>query len=429
MSNPTPTLFDMISCLSTAMDLVSPRVMSHQKRTAYIALRLGRAVGLTPRDQAALMLGGMLHDCGAMSFKTKLEALRFDFDLENPHKHAEVGYVFLRQFETLFKELSAMEMSTMVRYHHVSWNKGEGCQWGGCEVPRASHILHLADRVEVLVQRDREVLGQVEGIRDRIGRDSGRLFMPELVEAFEEVAASEAFWLDLMHQQSMDEAMVEGLEQAPTLKLDLEALLKLSRIMGQMVDFRSRFTAIHSSGVSGVAVALADMCGFSEREQKMIGVAGHLHDIGKLAVPTEILEKPGPLSVAEFHTVKAHPYHAWRLLTPLKPLGDVVEWASRHHETLDGTGYPFHADDQSLSLGCRILAVADIYTALAEDRPYRRGMPMAEALAILDDMVKAGKQDGLVVRQLADNCGDIDDLRIASQERAGLDYREMEAYI
>jgi HD-GYP domain-containing protein (c-di-GMP phosphodiesterase class II) len=336
----------MLSTLSSALDLVSPAVVNHQKKVAYIAGGLAREMGLPAGEVAAILLAGFLHDCGALSLQSKLDALRFDFDLADPHHHSEVGARFLAKLENSFADVASLGLSTLVRFHHVSWEHGRGESFRGQPVPLAAHLLHLADRVAVLVRPEREILGQSADIMDQVSAQAGRLFLPVQVQALKELASREHFWLALVFDDFLDRVLAEAASEAPAVLLDVEGLMRLAQVFAQVVDFRSRFTATHSSGVADVARALASLAGFSAREKEMMAIAGYLHDLGKLAVPKEILEKPGPLTMEEYNLVKAHPFHAYRLLSPLAPLDMVVPWACFHHEELGGLGYPFRGGRQ-----------------------------------------------------------------------------------
>src|SRR5208337_2538002 len=103
------------------------------------------------------------------------------------------------------------------------------------------------------------------------------------------------------------------------------------------------------------------------------GIAGLLHDIGKLSVPEDILEKPAPLDCSEVNKIKAHSFMTHRILENIGSLDKITQWASLHHERLNGTGYPYHYGKEKLPVGARIIAVADVFTALTENRPYRKG--------------------------------------------------------
>jgi len=406
-------LFDLVISLSNAIDLVSSAVDRHHKRVAYIALSIGAELGLPMEQQKELMLAGALHDCGALSLKERLANLQFE--LENPHEHAELGYLLLQKFAPL------SNIALLVRYHHVPWNEGGGQEFKGKQVPMGSHLLHLADRIDVLISKQKEILGQVKGIVEMIKEFSGKMFVPELVEAFVSLAPKEYFWLGVV-SPSIDSILSNRVKLA-TIDLSIEDLLSLTKLFSHIIDFRSRFTATHSSGVAASAEALARFAGFSERECKMMRIAGYLHDLGKLAVPTEILEKPAKLTEEEFNVIRSHTFHTYRCLEPIGGLDLINTWASFHHERIDGTGYPFHQKGQHLSLGSRIMAVADVFTAINEDRPYRKGMTRDRALQLLRQMVENTALDSDIVSLLELHFDEINSLRVAAQDVSFEEYQ------
>ncbi|MEW6718349.1 MAG: HD domain-containing phosphohydrolase [Chloroflexota bacterium] len=414
IKEPQISLFDLIVSLSNAVDLVSSSIVDHQKRVAYIAFSIGQELGLPKEQQKELVLAGALHDVGALSLRERLDTLRFEFD--NPYKHAELGYLLLQKFEPL------SNLSLLVRYHHIPWNDGAGQEFEGKQVPMYSHLLHLAYRIEVLINKDQEVLSQVKAISDKINAFSGKLFMPSLVEAFLSLAPKEHFWLDAV-SPTIDSILSTNVRLA-TLELGMEDLLDLTRLFSHIIDFRSRFTSTHSSGVVASAEALARFARFSERECKMMRVAGHLHDLGKLAVPREILDKPAKLTEEEFNVMRSHAFHTYRILEPIRDLEVINAWGSFHHERIDGNGYPFHHKGQDLALGSRIMAVADVFTAITEDRPYREGMSNDKALKVLRQMVEDSALDPYVVSLLENNFDEIGSLRRAAQEASAKEYQE-----
>ncbi|HON68699.1 MAG TPA: HD domain-containing protein, partial [Phycisphaerae bacterium] len=205
----------------------------------------------------------------------------------------------------------------------------------------------------------------------------------------------------------------------PVLTIDEASLGPVAEIFGRLVDLASPWTAVHSAGVTATAAALARLMHFSPREQQLMRAAGYLHDIGKLSVPSAILDKPGKLTREEFLVVKAHTYHTYHILEAIGGLTQVSEWAAFHHERLDGRGYPFHLGDDELTLGSRIMAVADVLTAITEDRPYRKGMDRAEAMSVINKLVDKGGLDGQVVRVLEAHYDEIVDERQLVQAEYG----------
>lgn len=405
-------LFDLVSCLSNAMDMVNPLLVDHHKQVAYITFRIAKELGFSQEQQQELVLAGFLHDIGALSNAEKLQALHFEFD--NPQKHAELGYLLLK----MHKPFSSI--SLLIRYHHTPWQNGKGTECNGHPVPLGSHILHLADRVAISVDKRREILGQVPGIMDKIERKTGEMFAGELVTAFKSLADKEYFWCDVISNNIG--AIMNRVATLPIIEQGVDDLLSLARVFAHIIDFRSHFTATHSSGVAATATELARFAMFNERECKMMTIAGYFHDLGKLAVPAEVLEKPGKLTEEEYNLMRHHTYLTYRALQTINGLETINNWASFHHERINGNGYPFHQTGEELPLGSRVMAVADVFTAITEDRPYRNGMSDENAIRILQQMADNYALDANLVTLLKDHFDVINDARKKSQATSTEEY-------
>jgi HD-GYP domain-containing protein (c-di-GMP phosphodiesterase class II) len=413
------SILDVVGCLSTAMDLISPAMVNHQRRVGYIAQRLAHEAGRPKEEQNNALVAGFLHDCGALSLEERFMAMRFEVSLQSSalHLHAEAGFRLLKRFTPF------TEMAGFIRFHHLPWAQGAGQEFAGQAVPMGGHILHLADRVEILIDHQGHILQQAGAIVDKIKQATGTLFAPELVEAFMELAAKESFWLDIK-ALNCDSPWSGHSELSDHIRLDNETMRELTAIISQIIDFRSRFTATHSSGVAACADWLARVLGMSDKEQVMIHIAGNFHDLGKLAVPKEILEKPAGLSEQEFCIIKAHPYYTKNILNKFKGLSTIAAWAAEHHERLDGKGYPYHLRADELSLGSRILAVADVFTAITEDRPYRLGMETPQVIKVLNTLAADRALDGDIVSTLTTHFAAINQARIEAQASTLEEYRE-----
>jgi putative nucleotidyltransferase with HDIG domain len=151
-----------------------------------------------------------------------------------------------------------------------------------------------------------------------------------------------------------------------------------------VVDAKSPFTYRHSVGVAEVAREIAVTLGLPRARRELVWRAALLHDLGKLAVPNTILDKPGSLTEEEFAIVKQHPRLSREILARIKPFQEMAEIAGAHHERLNGTGYPDNLQQEQLSLEAKLVAVADFYRALVEDRPYRKGMSHRDAMVVLE---------------------------------------------
>ncbi len=178
--------------------------------------------------------------------------------------------------------------------------------------------------------------------------------------------------------------------------------------LAKTVEAKDEYTQGHVERVSKLAITLGKKMGLSEEEMEALRYGGILHDIGKIGIPGNILNKPGPLSPKEWEVMKNHPVAGYNICLPLKKnLGYALEVIRHHHEKLDGSGYPDGIKDEEISTAARIMAVVDIYDALVTDRPYRNGMPLEKAAEILKQDADNEKLDPLVVDYLLEVVGGI----------------------
>jgi putative nucleotidyltransferase with HDIG domain len=152
---------------------------------------------------------------------------------------------------------------------------------------------------------------------------------------------------------------------------------------GNIVDAKSPFTYNHSLGVANAAVATARTLGLPRQRIVFLRHAALLHDLGKLGVSNAILEKPAKLDNAEWQVMKGHPLDTWKILRAIPGFEELSEVAGSHHEKLNGSGYFRGLTGEFLPTESRILAVADIFDALAANRPYREGLPRERVFQII----------------------------------------------
>jgi len=409
-------LSDLTICLSEAMDFIDPAVVNHHKQVAYIAYRIGTGMGLPHSSLNELMMAGALHDIGAFSLKERMDTLAFE--VKNPHLHAERGYALLRSFGPM------SDIAEIIRFHHLPWNRGSGGVLKDRHVPVASHILHLADRVAVLINKKHEVLNQVPSICRKIREAADTRFMPQIVDAFMGVAEKEYFWLDSV-SPSMRPLLPDTLGSS-SIGLSSGDMMDFAKLFSRIIDFKSPFTATHSSGVAISAELLSGFIGFTEYERRIMRIAGYLHDLGKLAVPVEILHKPSGLDDQEFNVIRHHTFYTYRLLETIPALDILSKWSAFHHERLDGTGYPFHLKEKDIPLGSQIMGVADVFTAITEDRPYRAGMTRNNAIREIDSMARNSALNKEIVAVLKDNYEEINSKRRQAQSSAKKEYKGMD---
>jgi len=414
--DPIVLLQNLVLSLSDALDLVHLVAVDHQQRVAYIALRLGLHVGGGPEDQTDLLYAAALHDIGILSVEEKIDTMQGE--VEDLDRHVRLGADLLSRFDPF------RVASEIVRYHHKPWNAKD--RWEGIpgRIRLSANAVHLADTVERLIRRDAGVLGQVPRIVAAVDRLEGYQFSPDLVAAFHGFAGVESFWLDAVSPRV--DAVIAGMVEWPRVTLPIDSLEQVGRILSRIVDFRSQYTAAHSNGVAAAASTLARCLCFEERECRLIRIAGLVHDLGKVAVPNAILEKPTSLSSLEFDVIRGHAYHTCRILSSMGGFEEITPWASFHHERMDGTGYPFHHRGETLPLGSRIMAVADVFTALTESRPYREGVGRVKTIGLLREFAANGALDPRLVAALIDAYDLVDQGRSEAQDAYAAEFSRRE---
>lgn len=391
--------FDLIKGFSGVVDLVNTTLADHHLRVAYIAGELALRLGLTSEERASLVMASMLHDIGVIPLQDSTDDLVFERDM---NRHALAGHLLLATCPLTRKE------AALVRYHHLSWAEAVNLSEKERGEALLGNLIHLADMIDVNLR----VGLSVENMLKALKIDVGGVFSGRAVEAA-------ADFLNGGHVGGLTEAAhalvcVEGVD----LNLSREEVAVFSMLFSHIIDARSPFTATHSSGVAHLALHLYGLAGLPDENRPVIFTAGLLHDIGKMGVPLNLLEKPDRLTDAEFSLVSRHADLSFQVLASISGFEKVAPWGAWHHEKLDGRGYPNGLAGADIPLEARLTAVADIMTALTEDRPYRPGMPLRNALEILDRMASSGALDEQVVGLVHDNLEAINETRQRAQTLA-----------
>lgn len=394
------SVFHNVVCsLSSSLDLVGITEIHHGKRVALMAACVAKKLGWDNQKQLDLLYAGMLHDCG-VSTNEEHQHLVSELEWADVQAHCTRGYEYLNACSPFQK------YAIWILHHHTHWDELKGLDLSE-EDKVAANLIFLVDRVDFLqapyvnFNETVDILLEIDNIVEQVLAFRGTFFAPFLVDAFVEVSKKESFWL------AMDSAYVdssiyayENLVNIPPIALDFTMLRSITALFSKVIDAKSHYTEEHSKYVSVIARFLALHLGFSIEQQQHIELAGLLHDLGKLRVPDSILMKQAPLNPSERARMLRHSFDTMQLIKRIFPNTHIAEWASYHHENLIGNGYPFHLDANELDLGSRIVAVADVFQALVQDRPYRKPLALTEIKSIMDEMVSSGKLDSVVVSVL-----------------------------
>lgn len=393
------SLSEIMRSLSETLDLVFFGLgvdwgsMSHSSKVCYISCKIAEQMNLDKVLSGDLYYASLLHDVGLILTR-EAEGMTH-FEAHEDFLHCKRGYEIL-------KKCSYTErLSNIILHHHDKWAGPNESGATGNIIPICSRIIYIADRIDVLIRPREYILHQKTEIVNTVNKYSGIYFDPQVVAAFNQIARLESFWLDLTTKHTED--LLQNYKFKENIKLDYDELGHIAEIFAHIVDSKSKFTLEHSHRVAMIANALARKLKFSPFECEIIKVAGLLHDLGKLAIPDEILDKSDKLSDDEFEIMKRHTYFTNLILKKVRGLDTIAQWAAFHHERLDGSGYPFHTKGEIIPLGARILAVSDVFTALTEDRPYRKGYTKEVMGEILNKYVSVGALDNSVVNIAVEN--------------------------
>ncbi|QPK64244.1 HD domain-containing protein [Methylomonas sp. LL1] len=394
MDQPDIDLHSAITALSCSLDLVGIDEVKHGKRVAMMAYHIAEELNWPDSERLSLLHAGMLHDCGVAKIREHRQ-LTETLEWEGAEAHAERGAEYLSACPPL------AHLATEIRYHHTRWERLLQLPLDQRTRLRAN-LLFLADRIDVLqvpYLNSEQILTASPSIVIRLQGLSGTLFAPELLDAFSRIAKSQAFWL-AMDPDYLDEDLRTLGKKVPLIALDYPTQREVAHLFSRVVDAKSPYTEQHSERVALVARQLAREFNISGRELEQVEIAGLLHDIGKLRVSEDIIEKPGRLTADERASMQRHSYDTFRILQRVFAHTNIPVWAGFHHENLRGEGYPFKTSGLSQDLECRIISVADIFQALAQARPYRESMALQDILDDLQHRVSLGELDATVVDKL-----------------------------
>jgi HD-GYP domain-containing protein (c-di-GMP phosphodiesterase class II) len=293
---------------------------------------------------------------------------------------------------------------------------GKGFPYGvkAATVGLAARIVCVAEAGEIFLR-----LEGVDGARAIVRKRSGSAYDPRVAECFD--AHADAL-LDTLSRPDAWEAMLAA-EPEPHAWLRGEALERALGVVADFADLKSPWTVGHSRGVAGLARAAAHEAGLGEEAARRVFFAGLVHDLGRVGVSAGIWAKEAELTGAEWEQVRLHPYTTGRVLDRAASLRSIGELAAAHHERCDGSGYHRAVPVSLLPQEARILAAADVFHALREERPHRAARDAAAAAAELRAEVEAGRLDGSAAEAVLAAAGQPRRRRSAV---AGLTEREVE---
>jgi HD-GYP domain-containing protein (c-di-GMP phosphodiesterase class II) len=431
-------LADLLAALSVAMDFGMGQEAEKSVRACLVATHLARAMDLAERDVRDIYYVSLLQHLGCTAPSHEVTHMVGDdlagtpqaerTDIRNPREAIALlatvgrgtganrlrhlartvgaGTAGSRRVMQAVCEVGAQLAERLglgpgvragVLHSLESWDGKEGPQGlVGDDVALPARFSALANQVVVF---DR--LGGPDAACEMVRRRAGGWFDPSVAEAFLRVGP------DLLRELADADvwAGVAAAEPDPPRRVPEAHLDAVAAAFGDMVDLKTPFTLGHSAGVAELAATAAGRVRLGDDAVRLARRAGLLHDLGRVAVPNAIWERPRALTSGQWEQVRLHAYHSERILTRSAPLEPAGRIAGRHHERQDGSGYHRGASGGEMPVEARLLAAADALQAMTQERPHRPALPPEQAAAALQDEAAAGRFDPECVRAVVEAAG------------------------
>ena len=301
----------------------------------------------------------------------------------------------------------------------VEWWNGEGPPDGlrGEEISLPARVAHAATDAARF-----DHLGGAQAVVDALRHRSGGTLDPAIVETL--VANVDELLAETRAGDPRERVL--AVEPQPQIEIETAELKRVAEAFGDLADMKTPWTHGHSGGVAKLAVAAAKSLRLDARTVSALELSALLHDLGRVAVSDVIWEKPGPLTAAEWEQARMHSYYSERILTTSEGLAPIARAAGMHHERLDGSGYYRGCSARELSPAVRILAAADAFHAMTQDRPHRPALAPEAAAAEIQSEVRAGRLDGDAASAVLEAAGAARPRRRDNLRPGGLSEREVE---
>ena len=376
---------NMAGIVCRTLNHVDERLVDHGIRVAYITLKMLEAEGCSDRKSIRdLCFLTMVHDVGA--YKTEEINNMVQFETGNVWNHSIYGYLFLKYLSPF------SELAPVILYHHTDCDKLAGIPGLQRDLLKWAQMVNLSDRVDVCIQT-----GEGVNIIEYLERFSDRKFSSEVINLFKKAEKRDQILEklgDSANQRKISKEVFEALGNPSFSRKEIETYLKM---IVYAIDFRSPFTVIHTITTTSISQELARLMGMQEIEITQIYYGALLHDLGKIGIPVEILEFPGKLSPQAMKIMKTHVDITEEIMNgEMEPV--IANIALRHHEKMDGSGYPRGLKGEVLTPSERIVAIADIVSALNGRRSYKDAFGKEKIVGILTEM----KEDGLLCEKTVD---------------------------
>jgi len=367
---------DLLASLSYLIDLEEKEKIYHCWKVAIIANKFSEVV---PKKESNLMFyAGLIHDFGAVG--ATMHIIHFP-TIELQLKEPRIREHPMQGAKLALAMPGISQTANYILEHHEFWN-GSGYPDGKQKdnILLGSQILHISDWYDIVTRYSPE-----KPMSELIKKVNNSLFSPNICTAFFDFISKLDNRILNMSNSNIEQIFEEVKANIKPIILPsgTDAMGKILRVFSIVIDSKHQYTAGHSERVSEYSMKIALMLNLSHDEVTKTRFAGLLHDIGKVTVPKEILDKPDTLTNTEWETIKQHPVTTINVLKKIHGFEEIAYLGGHHHEKYDGTGYPDKLKGEEIPIISRIIAIADTFDALRSTRAYRKCLDYNTTLEIL----------------------------------------------
>ena len=362
---------------------------NHSMRVAVMCIAMGRWLRYDDDTISAITICGMFHDNALTEYHLSQQG--------GAHQERNMLLHCKKGQENVSWLPFKADIEKLVLYHH---ERGDGLgpfHRTENEIPMEAAIIAAADAVDATHHLQRIKPDELPALREKIASRADTYSTRAAIDVLLNVLDG-----DLLEKLS-DENIMRVLErELPPWEVDIEdpGIIRVGEFISCVIDYKSAFTHMHTSQIANRVWIMAEHYGYETAERHALFLAASLHDLGKIGVPTAILEKPGKLDDEEFNTIKGHVKNTLEWLGEMPDFEHVKNWATNHHEKLGGFGYSRGIAENKLDFNSRLMACIDIYQAVSEPRPYHGARSHEETMEILYDMASKGFIDAKIVEDV-----------------------------
>lgn len=370
-------LNNFLLSISLVLDLVEKDIKgtkkNHTKRVAFIALKIAQKFELSPQEMGDLCSYCLIHN----------------ISLSKNNDYTKEYYESAQKLSNKLPFLC--QYNDILKYHQENYDGSGLYGLKENDIPFLSQIISFSHTIDTNFDLSGDDIERKKKVFEFIENNEDKLFSKDISDMFIEIASSIDFWMDIQSENDILFFIFSSLHDF-TITPTFEEVLKYTSIFTVLND--------ENKNLLDKCEAMADFYKFDHKDKYTFLIAASLYNIGKLAIPTNILKKTDKLDENEFEIIKTYPYYTKKVLSNLMGFNDISSWASRVQERIDGEGYPYKLSGKDLSLKDRLMAALNVYQSLTTKKSFRDKLTHKEAIAIMLELAQKNILDKTIIEDI-----------------------------